>query len=211
MFYEPRNGHGLPRDPFKALVAPRPIGWFTTLNAAGQVNLAPYSYFNAMGDDPPVIMFSGGGRLDANHKDSVANAETSGEFVHNMVTWDLREEMNTTSDEVPHGVDEAELAALHLVPSRLVKPPRVKASPVSLECRYLQTIEIPQNGPQGPNKVVLGEVVGVHIDDAILKDGRVDLAAVRPIARLGYAEYTIVETVFRMLRPGIEPDRPPSS
>jgi flavin reductase (DIM6/NTAB) family NADH-FMN oxidoreductase RutF len=204
MFYEPKNGHGLPRDPFKALVAPRPIGWFTTLNARGELNLAPYSYFNAVGDDPPVVMFSGGARDTGNHKDSVANAEATGEFVHNMVTWDLHQQMNTTSSEVPHGIDEADLAGLDLTPSSLVKPPRLKATPAALECRYLHTVEIAQNGAAGPNRVVFGEVIGIYIDDGIIKDGRVDLSLVRPVARLGYAQYAVVDTIFRMLRPGIE-------
>jgi len=204
MFYQPKDGHGLPRDPFKALIAPRPIGWFTTLNAEGRLNLAPYSYFNAVGDDPPVVMFSGGGRDDAWHKDSVKNAETSGEFVHNLVTWDLREQMNATSAEVEHGIDEAALAGIELAPSRLVRPPRVKGAPAALECRYLRTVEIAQNGPKGPNRVVFGEVVGIHIDDAIIVDGRVDLSLIRPVARLGYAQYAVVDTIFRMLRPGIE-------
>jgi flavin reductase (DIM6/NTAB) family NADH-FMN oxidoreductase RutF len=206
MFYEPKDGHGLPRDPFKALVAPRPIGWFTTLNDAGQVNLAPYSYFNAVADNPPVVMFSGGTLDTVPRKDSVRNAEETGEFVHNLVGWDLHKQMNETSAEVEHGVDEAELAGLELAPSRLVKPPRVKAAPAALECRYLQTVEIPQNGKKGPNRVVFGEVVGVYIDDSILRDGRVDLSLVRPVARLGYAEYAVVDTIFRMLRPGLSPD-----
>ncbi len=204
MFYETKIGHGLPRDPFKSLVAPRPIGWFTTLNTDGSVNLAPYSFFNAVADDPPVVMFSSGGRAGVPVKDSVLNAETSGEFVHNLVTWDLREEMNTTSDEVAHGIDEAAMAGLELEPSRIVKPPRVKASPAALECRYLQTLKIPQNGKAGPNQVVFGQVVGIYIADEILKDGRVDLSLVRPIARLGYAQYAVVDTIFRMLRPGIQ-------
>jgi flavin reductase (DIM6/NTAB) family NADH-FMN oxidoreductase RutF len=149
-------------------------------------------------------MFSGGGRDDARHKDSVKNAETSGEFVHNLATWDLREQMNATSAEVDHGIDEAALAGIELAPSRLVKPPRVKAAPAALECRYLRTVEIVQNGKDGPNRVVFGEVIGVHIDDRIVVDGRVDLSLIRPIARLGYAQYAVVDTIFRMLRPGIE-------
>lgn len=204
MFYEPKDGHGLPRDPFKALVAPRPIGWFTTLSETGQVNLAPYSYFNAVGDDPPVVMFSGGTRDTTPRKDSVRNAEETGEFVHNLVSWDLHKQMNETSAEVEHGVDETDLAGLEMAPSHLVKAPRVKAAPAALECRYLQTVEIPQNGEKGPNRVVFGEVVGIYIDDSILRDGRVDLSAVRPVARLGYAEYAVVDTIFRMLRPGLE-------
>jgi len=206
MFYEPSKGHGLPRDPFKQLVAPRPIGWFTTLNEDGSVNVGPYSYFNAVADDPPVVMFSAGARDGVPVKDSARNAAARGEFVHNMVTWDLRERMNTTSDEVDYGIEEAAMAELELAPSSVVKTPRIAASPAALECRYLQTLEIPQNGPAGPNLVVFGEVIGVHIVDAIMQEGRVDLSLVRPIARLGYANYTVVETIFRMLRPGIKAD-----
>lgn len=201
MFYEPRHGHGLPRDPFKALVAPRPIGWFTTLNADGGVNLAPYSYFNAMADDPPVVCFSasGSGRV----KDSARNAAERGEFVHNLVTWELRERMNATSEEVAPGIDETRLAGLDLAPCELVETPRVAASPVAFECRTARTIEIPQNGGDGPNLVVFGEVVGVHIADDCLIDGRFDPEARKVVARLGYADYATVGGTFRMPRPGL--------
>jgi flavin reductase (DIM6/NTAB) family NADH-FMN oxidoreductase RutF len=203
MFYEPGKGHGLPRDPFKALVVPRPIGWFTTLNDDGTVNIGPYSYFNAVADDPPVVMFAASPRQPDWVKDSARNAISRGEFVHNMVTYALREQMNATSAEVAPGVEEAPLAGLELVPSRVVSPPRIAASPASLECRTLQVLEIPQNGDGGPTRVVLGKVVGVHIDDAALADGRVDLGRLRPVARLGYAEYTVVDTIFRMVRPDV--------
>ncbi len=206
MFYEPKTGHGLPRDPFKALVAPRPIGWFTTLNQDGGVNVGPYSYFNAVADHPPVIFFAAGPREDDSAKDSARNAEASGEFVHNMVTYDLREQMNATSDEVAPGIDEAAMAGLELAPSKLVATPRIAASPVALECRTMRTLEIPQDPPEAATRVVFGEVIGVHIDDAILEDGRVDLGLVRPIARLGYANYTVVDSIFRMLRPGLGTD-----
>jgi flavin reductase (DIM6/NTAB) family NADH-FMN oxidoreductase RutF len=204
MFYEPGAGHGLARDPFKCLVVPRPIGWITTLDADGVVNLAPYSYFNAVGDDPPTVMFSSAaGETPDGRKDTWRNAERSGEFVCNMAVWDLREAMNKTSDTVPSDVDEAALAGLAMIPSRLVKPPRVERSPVHLECRYLKTVMIPQNHGYAPgdSAVVIGQVIGVHIDDALIKDGRVDLHGVRPIARLGYAEYTVVDTIFRMIPP----------
>jgi flavin reductase (DIM6/NTAB) family NADH-FMN oxidoreductase RutF len=203
MFYEPSKGHGLPRDPFKALVAPRPIGWFTTLNDDGSVNVGPYSYFNAVADDPPVVMFAASPRGPDRVKDSARNALARGEFVHNMVTYELREQMNATSEEVPPGIEEAALAGLDLVPSRLVRPPRIAASPVALECRTVQLLEIPQNGGGGPTRVVLGEVIGVHIDDRALEDGRVELGRLRPIARLGYANYAVVDTIFRMVRPGV--------
>ena len=202
MFYEPKNGHGLERDPFKAMVAPRPIGWFTTLDAQGTVNLAPYSYFNAMADDPPVVCFSAGG-LDR-VKDTARNAAERGEFVHNLVTWDLRERMNATSEEVPPGVDETHLAGLELVPSVLVRTPRVALSPVAFECRYLQTLEIPQNGGTGPGLVVFGEVIGIHIRNEAIVDGRFDPEAQQVIARLGYANYAVVGGTFRMLRPELK-------
>jgi flavin reductase (DIM6/NTAB) family NADH-FMN oxidoreductase RutF len=199
MFYEPKIGHGLPRDPFKALVSPRPIGWFTTLNQDGSNNVAPYSYFNAVADDPPVIFFSAGGAGRA--KDSARNAAEQGEFVHNLVTWDLREQMNATSEEVEPGVDEAKLAELELAPSELVKAPRIAASPASFECRYMHTLEIPQNGDGGPSLLVFGEVIGIHIRDDALEEGRFDPEAQKIIARLGYANYAVTGGTVRRLRP----------
>ncbi len=196
MFYEPAKGHGLDRDPFKALVAPRPIGWFTTLDGDGSVNLAPYSFFNAMADAPPVVCFSAGGSEHA--KDTARNAADRGEFVHNLVTWSLRDAMNVTAREVPRGVDEAMLAGLELAPSVVVSTPRVAASPVAFECRYLKTIEIPQNGP--PSLVVFGEVVGIYIDDDAIATGRFDPEAQGVVARLGYANYAVVGGTFRMER-----------
>lgn len=196
MFYEPAKGHGLERDPFKALVAPRPIGWFTTLNGDGSVNLAPYSFFNAMADDPPVVCFSAVGSERAT--DTARNAADTGEFVHNLVIWSLRDAMNITAREVPAGVDEAKLANLDLAPSVLVSTPRVAASPVAFECRYLRTLEIPQNNT--PSLVVFGEVVGIHIDDDAIAGGRFDPEAQGVIARLGYANYAVVGGTFRMER-----------
>ncbi|GAB4374148.1 MAG: flavin reductase family protein [Kiloniellaceae bacterium] len=205
MFYDTRTGqHGLPRDPFKACVVPRPIGWITTVNEAGVVNLAPYSFFNAVGGNPPVVVFAPGGRkadgpADGS-KDSLANVERTKEFVCNVVTWDLRDQMNLTSAPAPAGVDEAEFAGLEMVPSELVKPPRVKASPIHLECRYLQTVDLPGNAGER-NAVVFGQVVGVHIDESVLTGGLVDMAKLKPIARLGYMDYCMVEEVFAIQRP----------
>ena len=196
MFYEPAKGHGLDRDPFKALVAPRPIGWFTTLNGDGSVNLAPYSFFNAMADDPPVVCFSAGGSEGA--KDTARNAADTGEFVHNLVIRSLRDAMNISAREVPAGVDEARLAGLELAPSVVVSTPRVASSPVAFECRYLKTLEIPQN--DAPSLVVFGEVVGIHIDDDAIATGRFDPEAQGVIARLGYANYAVVGGTFRMER-----------
>ena len=209
VFYEPEKGHGLESDPFKCFVVPRPIGWITTLDASGILNLAPYSYFNAVGDDPPTVMFSSSaGDTSDRKKDTWRNVETTGEFVCNLVTWELREQMNKTSDMVASDVDEADLSGLEMIASRLVRPPRVKCSPVHLECRYLKTVTIPQNGNYAPgdNGLIIGQVVGVHVDDAIIVDGRIDLSKVRPVARLGYAEYAVVDTIFRMVPPWVTKD-----
>jgi flavin reductase (DIM6/NTAB) family NADH-FMN oxidoreductase RutF len=200
LFYEPqgRDREVLPHDPFKAFIAPRPIGWVSTVGPDGEVNLAPYSYFNAVCDRPPMVMFSSGGP-----KDSATFAHSGGEFVWNMATWDLREQMNETSRTVPRGVNEFERAGLTMTPSRLVAPPRVAESPVALECKYWKTVELPvETGREAQRgSVVFGQVVGVHIDDSILKDGRVDVMAFRPVARLGYSEYTTTENVWKMRRP----------
>lgn len=206
MFYNTRTGqHGLPHNPFKACVVPRPIGWITTVNEAGAVNLAPYSFFNGVAGDPPVVMFAPGGRKadgpPDGSKDSLANAERTREFVCNVVTWNLREAMNLTSAPAPAGTNEAELAGLEMVPSELVKPPRVKASPIHLECRYLQTVDLPSDVADVRNAVVFGHVVGIHIDESVMTDGRVDMAKLRPIARLGYMDYCRVDEVFSIKRP----------
>jgi flavin reductase (DIM6/NTAB) family NADH-FMN oxidoreductase RutF len=184
---------------------PRPIGWITSVNEAGVVNLAPYSFFNGVAGDPPCVMFAPGGRKadgpPDGSKDSLANVERTGEFVCNVVTWDLREAMNVTSAPAPAGVDEAAVAGLEMVPSRLVKPPRVKASPIHMECRYLQTVDLPCDIAGVRNAVVFGQVIGIHIDESVLTGGLVDMAKLKPIARLGYMDYCLVEDVFAMPRP----------
>lgn len=202
MFYETTdNKHGLRHDPWKALVVPRPIGWVSTISKDGICNLAPYSFFNAVSSKPHYVMFSSGTR-----KDSVRNAEETGEFVCSLATWDLRYHMNTSSAAVPHGVDEFPLAGLTAAASTLVRPPRVKESPVAIECRYWKTVEIPANGNGEDHYVVFGRVLGIHIDDHFIKDGIVDTAAMRPIARLGYMDYAVVtpETVFTIHRPKVD-------
>lgn len=199
-FYEPATGHGLPHDPFKAIVAPRPVGWISTLSADGRPNLAPYSFFNAVGDTPPMVAFSSSGA-----KHSVENAEATGEFVCNLATRALAEAMNATSAVVPEEVDEFTLAGLEPAPSRIVAPPRVAASPAALECRLLQVIDLVDlDGVSTGNRLAIGQVVGVHIDRAYLRDGLFDTAAAGAIARAGYRdEYfeATPETLFRMLRP----------
>ena len=205
MFFRPgeHKDHGLPHNPFKSLVVPRPIGWITSLAGDGTLNLAPFSYFNAVGDDPPIVLFAPSGRQrDDWIKDTLRNVEETGEFVTNMATWDLREEMNQTSAAVGPEVDEAADAGLEMIPSQLVKPPRVAASPVHMECKYLKTVEFPTNKPEARCYVCFGEVVGIHIDDSVVNEkGHVDVTRFKPIARLGYMEYAVVDDVFVMQRP----------
>ena len=198
MYYDPRKrDHGLAHDPFLALVVPRPIGWISTLDAAGVVNLAPYSFFNALSTRPPFVMFA-----SYQPKDSQRNAEATGEFVVNLATHALREQVNATSAQVPPEVDEAALAGLEMAESVTVKPPRVKRSPVAMECVYSQTVRLTDRaGVTHPAGVVIGEVVGVHIDDSVIVDGRVDVLRMRPIARLGYMDYASVDALFSMARP----------
>jgi len=195
MFYDAvSNAHGLDRDPFMALVSPRPIGWISTLDANSVVNLAPYSFFNAVSTDPHFVMFSSGGR-----KDSQRNAEETGEFVCSLATYDLRDAMNRTSKHVDPDVDEMALAGLSPAPSTVVAPPRVSESPVAFECKYWRTIELPGvDGKPGNHAIVLGQVVGIHIDDEALVDGRVDITKLRPIARLGYRDYAVIDEVFEL-------------
>jgi flavin reductase (DIM6/NTAB) family NADH-FMN oxidoreductase RutF len=208
MFYETSRFEqekarlGLGRSPFKTLVVPRPIGWISTISPSGVVNLAPFSFFNAIAEDPEMVMFCpGGAKADRAVKDSRANVEATKEFVCNLATWDTREAMNQTSAGLPVETDEFEYAKLTPLPSRLVKPPRVAETPVHLECRYWKTIDLPSRDPGESYAMILGEVVGVHIDDSLIRDGRVAIAAAKPIARLGYSEYAVVAEAFRMRRP----------
>jgi flavin reductase (DIM6/NTAB) family NADH-FMN oxidoreductase RutF len=199
MQYDPRKGNGgLPHDPLTALVVPRPIGWISTISPSGVVNLAPYSFFNAIAGNPPFVMFSSGGRKHSQH-----NAEKSGEFVHSLTTWELREAMNLTSAMVGPEVSEPELAQLEMAPSTVVKPPRVRRSPVAFECKYVKSVELPgRDGRPHDYTIVIGEVVSIYIDDAVIIDGAVDLSRSRPIARLGSTDqYAVVDTIFRMKRP----------
>lgn len=197
-FYEPSKGHRLTHDPFKAIVAPRPIGWISTLDGAGRANLAPYSFFNAVADRPPMVMFASGG-----WKDTVSNIQATGEFVCNLVTRPLAEQMNQTSAALPHGVSEFEFAGLAEAPSRIVKPPRVADSPAALECKLVEIVRLHAAGGAVLDQyVTFGEVVGVHIDPAYLKEGIFDLLAAHPVQRAGYvADYTEATVGFQMARP----------
>ncbi len=199
MFYEPRkNDHGLPHRPFKALVAPRPIGWISTISDEGIANLAPYSFFNGVSDDPPMVMFSSGG-----NKDSLVNAESTGEFVCNIVSYALRDAMNASSANVDANVDEFELAGLRKAECRIVKAPRVAEAPAALECRTLKIVDLPgEDGQCSHYRVVFGLVVGIHIADETLIDGLVDAKRLNQLARLGYHDYSAVDKVFSLARPG---------
>ncbi|WP_250474397.1 flavin reductase family protein [Caballeronia sp. GAFFF1] len=197
-FYDPSEGHGLPHDPFKAIVAPRVIGWISSRTAEGGVNLAPYSFFGAFASFPYVIGFSSEGR-----KDSISNIEATGEFVWNMSTRPLAERMNRTSAPVAPEIDEFELAGLTKGPGRNVDVPHVAESPAALECRLLQVVRIHDLAGQPMNNwLALGQVVGVHIRSEFLKDGLFDTAAARPIMRAGYrADYAEIGEMFQMIRP----------
>ena len=179
------------------------------MSAAGDVNLAPFSFFNVLSYDPAYVTFSAGGHTDdGGIKDSVVNAGTTGEFVYNMATWDQRLQMNETALITERGADEMAVAGLEGLPSRMVRPPRVKGSPVHFECVHHQTVVLPGRSPEQSHHMVIGRVVGVHIDDAALTaDGLVDVLKIRPIARLGYKDYTSVEAIFSM--PKLSPEDTP--
>lgn len=198
--YEPRHGHGLPHDPFNAIVGPRPIGWIASRSAAGALNLAPYSFFNAFNYTPPIIGFASVG-----YKDTVRNIEATGEFVWNLATRTLADAMNQTCAAVPPEVSEFGLAGLTPTVSQLVAVPRVLESPVAFECRTTQILQLQgANGDKVPTWLVLGEVVAVHIDTVLLKDGVYDTAHAGHILRGGGpTDYFHIgpEQLFHMRRP----------
>jgi flavin reductase (DIM6/NTAB) family NADH-FMN oxidoreductase RutF len=186
-------------NPFKALVVPRPIGWIATIDAQGRPNLAPYSFFNAVGERPPMVMFSSGG-----HKDSLRNVQATGEFTCSLVGHHQREAMNLSSAPLAPGVNEFEQSGLQPAPSLKVKPPRVAGAPAALECRLCQTLQL----PGADNTLVFGEVVAIYIDDTYVRDGLVDTGAMRIVSRLGYMEYGVLEPadVFTLNRPSATED-----
>jgi flavin reductase (DIM6/NTAB) family NADH-FMN oxidoreductase RutF len=199
-YYEPVNGHGLRHDPFNAIIAPRPIGWISSRDAKGNINLAPYSFFNAFCYTPPIIGFSSTGR-----KDSVANIQETGEFVWNLATMDLAKQMNATAAHVAHDVNEFTIAGLTAAPSKLVSVPRVAESRVAFECKLTQIIQLQgADGRKAPAWLTLGEVVAVHIDKTLIKDGVYQTALARPIVRAGrMGDYFEIrpEAMFEMIRP----------
>jgi flavin reductase (DIM6/NTAB) family NADH-FMN oxidoreductase RutF len=194
MFYEPsKRNHGLPHDPYNAIVAPRPIGWITSMSTKGEINLAPYSFFNSVSSDPPMVMFASDGR-----KNTVDFVEETGEFVCNLAVWDLRNHVKDTSWAHPRGVNEMAIVGLESAPSILVKPPRVKQSPCAMECKWLQTVRLKDiHGNPAPRFIAFGQVVGIHIDERFIKDGLLDTGAMKPIARAGYHEYFVTTSENR--------------
>lgn len=200
MFYETQdNRHGLAHDPFKAIVAPRPIGWIGTSGRDGSRNLSPYSFFNAVSDRPKIVMFASSG-----YKDSARNAEETGVFTASLVGRNIVEAMNASSAPVPYGTDEFALAGLTPVQGTLVEAPFVGEAMAALECRVTQIIRpLDIDGVEAETWMVFGQVVGIHLDEAIIRDGRIDMALARPVARMGYMDYSDGGAdVFEMGRPG---------
>ncbi|MBC6441689.1 MAG: flavin reductase family protein [Rhodobacteraceae bacterium] len=200
MFYRPGiDNHGLPHNPFKAIVAPRPIGWISSLDVHGRSNLAPYSFFNGVGDDPPMVMYSTTGpKIGVDEgKDSISNIRATREFCVSVVSSALRDAMNISSGSYAAGEDEFEMADLPKGTARVVAPPFVAHAPASLECKLHRIVNLP-----GDAVVVFGQVVGIHIREEHLKDGLLDVTGYQPLARLGYRDYTAVTETFSLNRPG---------
>ncbi len=192
MFYIPADGHGLPHNPFNAIVSPRPIGWISSRGAEGHDNLAPYSFFNAVAYVPPQVMFCSTGT-----KDSLMNIRETGVFCVNIVESDARDVMNATSKSHLPNVDEFETAGIEKAECESIVCPRVAGAPANLECRVVKLIQLEGKD----NHMVIGEVTGVHIRDNCLKDGRFDVTTFQPLSRLGYRDYAVVENVFELARP----------
>ncbi|WP_335946533.1 MULTISPECIES: flavin reductase family protein [Salipiger] len=199
MFYRPEDGHGLPHNPFNAIVTPRPIGWISTRGAMGD-NLAPYSFFNAVAYVPPQVMFSSTSTKDdrGDTKDSVAQLRETGTFCVNIVEFAMRDAMNLTSGPWEAGKDEFELAGLEKAECETIDCPRVAAAPAALECKVVEIVKL----PGAANFATFGEVTGVHIRDDCLVDGRFDITTFQPLTRLGYRDYSVIREVFELKRPG---------
>jgi flavin reductase (DIM6/NTAB) family NADH-FMN oxidoreductase RutF len=201
MFYRPGQPTGLAFNPFKAIIAPRPIGWVSTMDAQGRVNLAPYSFFNAVGSNPDMIAFGSDGL-----KDSILNARETGEFVYNLVTMPLVEKMNLSSVALPRGENEFEFGNIGTSPSQVVKPPRVADTPAAFECRVVNFLELKDiDGNNTDRFLVIGQIVGVHIKDDFIVDGRFDMVKAQTVARCGYKDYVLIEKLFELLRPDERP------
>jgi flavin reductase (DIM6/NTAB) family NADH-FMN oxidoreductase RutF len=200
MFYRPEDGHGLPHNPFNAIVTPRPIGWISTRDSAGRDNLAPYSFFNAVAYFPPQVMFSStSAKPDrGDTKDSVAQLRETGVFCVNVVEYAMRDAMNATSGFFPAGVDEFAEAGIEKAECETINCPRVAQAPANLECKVTQIVQLPGEA----NFAVFGEVIGIHMRDDCLKDGIFDVLSFNPLSRMGYRDYTVVREKFDLKRPG---------
>jgi flavin reductase (DIM6/NTAB) family NADH-FMN oxidoreductase RutF len=203
MFYDPeKNDHGMPHNPFKSLIVPRPIGWISTVSVDGVHNLAPYSQFQMVNSECPYVMVGCAQYRTGRRKDTVTNIERTGEFVYNMATYDLRMEMNASAAELPPEEDEFAFAGLTKAPSMRVKPCRVAESPVQMECRYYQTIRLPGYNIAQSVDMIIGKVILIHIKDEVIDaNGKVDIVKIRPLARLGYQDYASIDRIFELLRP----------
>ncbi|MDW7677753.1 MAG: flavin reductase family protein [Bacillota bacterium] len=211
MFYEPsKNNHGMERNPFKSCTVPRVIGWISTKNEDGTDNVSPYSQFTNLTFDPPMVMFSANQNVFGDRKVTVKNIERTGEFVYNIVPYELREEMNRSSiAEIPEGVtDKFEYAGVGRTKSEFVNVARVAESPIQYECKYVQTIRLPGNDTLATIDLIIGEVIGIHIsDEFITAEGKVDLGRIQPVARLGYFDFTVINNSFEMKPPQISPEK----
>ncbi len=199
MFYRPEDGHGLAHNPFNALITPRPIGWISTRSRDGVANLAPYSFFNGIAYEPPQVMFASTGTKpdQGDTKDSLANIRETGVFCVNIVEYGARDAMNASSETLGREVDEFAHAGLVAEECHTINCPRVADAPAALECRLTQIIDL----PGANNRIVLGQVSGIHIRDNCLKDGRFDVTSFQPLARLGYRDYSRVAELFELVRP----------
>ena len=199
MFYRPEDGHGLPHNPFNALITPRPIGWISSRAVDGSNNLAPYSFFNGVAYTPPQVMFaSTGTKTDQpGTKDSLANIEETGVFCVNIVAYEMRDAMNASSEMLPKEVDEFAHAGLTAAECDTINCPRVEGAPAALECKLTQIVTL----PGAANRVAFGEVTGIHLRDDCLRDGIFDVTTFQPLARMGYRDYTVVRDVFSLSRP----------
>ena len=204
MFYETnKNNHGLKHNPFKSCIIPRPIAWITTLTDDGIDNCAPYSFFNGVASEPPMVMFANNGPAPINEgpKDTCSNIKSNKEFVVNISTYESKDKMNITCSPLARGESEINLALLETMPSKLVKPKSLKASPINMECELFKVLDLPVLKENEYNGIIIGKVIGININDDYIKDGIIDVKKLKPLARLGYMDYTVVDNFFRMSRP----------
>ena len=204
MFYETKtNNHGLKYNPFKSCIIPRPIAWITTISNDGIDNCAPYSFFNGVSSDPPMVMFANNGSAidGSGPRDTFSNIKENQEFVINISTFNTKDKMNKTSARLCRNVSEIEFASLETLDSRLVKPKRLKESPINMECTLYKIIDLPGITEDNYNGILIGKVIGIHINDEYIKEGTVDVKKIKPLARLGYFDYSVIDDFFSIKRP----------